>query len=234
MTVPSLLLTRPRASAVRFAERLRPELRADVTVVISPLIEIAPNGACPDLTPFAGVIFTSAHGVRFAAAGDGRPAYCVGSTTSQAALARGWRIGAVARTAADLIHTVAQLHPPAPLVHLAGAHRRGDIARHLNDLGISTSVETLYTQELRPLTAEGQAVLRSEAPVVVPLFSPRTAAHFRSEATEMRNIRIVAISPAVARALGADHGMQVDIVAAPDGTHMLRQVENLLIGGGLA
>ena len=69
MPQPRLLLTRPQLGAAQFLERLSPALR--MGAVISPLVEIAPTALMVDLTPFAGVIFTSANGVAHAPAGGG-------------------------------------------------------------------------------------------------------------------------------------------------------------------
>ena len=63
MTKPALILTRPRLACTRFAQSLSPKLLSRVTLVISPLLQIAPVDTPVDLDGVGGVIFTSANGV---------------------------------------------------------------------------------------------------------------------------------------------------------------------------
>jgi uroporphyrinogen-III synthase len=117
-----------------------------------------------------------------------------------------------------------------PLLHLAGRHRRGDVAAQLTAKGIVTDVHTLYDQQLCDLTEEAQALLAGDKPVLVPLFSPRSAQQFVAQARKLRHVTVVAISGAVAQALGKQEGVEIKIAAAPTGAEMVRSVENLLQG----
>lgn len=233
MTMPRLLLTRPRDSAERFAAMVR-ERVPDVEIVVSPLMEIVPLAVAPDLAGAAGVIFSSRHGVDFSAAGKGRIAHCVGQSTAEAAAASGWTIGTVAADAAGLIDALRDAAVTGPLVHLSGRHRRGEIADKLSQIGISTVSETIYDQKLLPLSPAAHNLLRGKRGVIVPVFSPRSARQFVAQAGHPASARFVAISPAVARDLAAEGSPPVLIADAPDGRAMLRAVEKLLRDGGLA
>ncbi len=225
---PSLLLTRPRASAERFVASLDSALLKRANVCISPLIEIVEKDPVPDLGAYAGVIITSAHGVAFGPMGAGRSAYCVGETTAKAAQARGWRVKCQEQTADILAETICHKKVRGPLAHLAGAYRRGEMAERLAGTNIKVDVFTLYDQVLKSLSDEAQRMLSWELPVIVPLFSPRTAMQFAQEAIETRGVVVVAISPAAAEPLKDIEVGKIEIAAAPTGDEMRLSVEMLL------
>ena len=228
MTKPILLITRPKPSAQRFLARLDPLLLSKVDIVLSPLLEIVPTPNTIELDAPDAVIFTSANALQFCPRGHGRMAYCVGTQTGQAASAQGWNVGYVARDAEDLIAQLQSDPPKSPLVHLAGKHRRGEIASRLSVLGIRTRVIEVYDQALLPLSAEAQTALASETRVLLPLFSPRTAGHFAAEFQEAQNVQIVAISAAVVAALGEKAPANVIIAKAPTGKDMVQCIEKQL------
>lgn len=224
----ALLLTRPRESSERFVARLAPELLEGVTLCFSPLIEIVPTGVVMDLSNIDGAIFTSLHGVRFGPVGAGRPAYCVGVQTSEAAKAKGWDVVLVEQTADDLIAVIGRGHQVGQLVHLAGTHRRGEIDNRLRQQGISVEVMVLYDQVLVPLTMEAKNLLAGEVPVIVPLFSPRTAAQFVDQAGQLRGSIIAAISSAVSEVVEDRSVRDMYVAKAPSAKEMTRLVEILL------
>ena len=223
MAEPTLLLTRPRAQSLRFAAELD---TGTVRVLIAPLMEIESMDAIPDPDTFAGVIFSSVNGVAHAPEGQGRPAYCVGAATTRNAAARGWDAVQGGETASELIVDVLARHPRGPLLHLAGAHTRGDIAETLADAGLPTQRVTLYRQILLPLEAEACAALQT--PCIVPLFSPRTAAHFANEAGNLAPMaHLIALSSAVGAPLRAMTVADLLVLDAPQAILMRNAVENL-------
>ncbi len=228
MTNPILLITRPKRGAERFLARLDPVLLTKVDVVLSPLLEIVPTQNPVDLDAAAAVIFTSANAVSFCPQGQGRIAYCVGEQTAEAAIAHGWRSAFAARDADDLVARLTADAPRSRLVHLAGKHRRGEIAARLTASGIQTDVAEVYDQALLSLTVEAQSALASEARVLLPLFSPRTAGHFAAELQSVQNLQIVAISAAVVEALGENAPEDVIIAKAPTGKDMVQCIEKQL------
>jgi len=228
MTNPILLITRPKRGAERFIARLDPVLLTKVDVVISPLLEIVPTQNPVDLDAATAVVFTSANAVSFCPQGQGRIAYCVGEQTAEAAIAHGWRSAFAARDADDLVARLTADAPGSRLVHLAGKHRRGEIAARLTANGIQTDVVEVYDQVLLPLTKEAQAALASETRVLLPLFSPRTAGHFAAELQSVQNLQIVAISAAVVKALGENAPEDVIIAKAPTGKDMVHCIEKQL------
>lgn len=224
----ALLLTRPRGAAEQFVAQLDRSLMADVRTVYSPLLEIEPRSSQVDLSGYVGVILTSANAVDNAPVGEGRMAYCVGARTAKRAVAAGWAVQIVAEDAQDLITKIRNAPVSGPLLHLAGAHRRGQIAERLSDGGIATDIEVLYDQVLAPLNMQAQAVLGGKTPVIVPLFSPRTAVQFAAQAVRLDLVDVVAMSAAVAEPVVNVPPEKVHIAAEPTGAAMVEGVEYLL------
>tara|TARA_R110002049_G_scaffold117332_2_gene270431 strand:+ start:5293 stop:5997 length:705 start_codon:yes stop_codon:yes gene_type:complete len=228
MTQPVLLMTRPRQSAERFVARLDQALVACADVVYSPLIRIVPLGSAPALDGYAGVIFSSANGVEHAAAGEGRLAYCVGDTTRRRAEMAGWRAKLAGQTAEELIATLPRMGAMGPLLHLAGRHRRGDIAENLTAAGLTCDVTAIYDQLLQPLTPQAKGCFQGKSPVLVPLFSPRTSRQLDAELPTGARAIVVTLSAAVADPIRQRSGIECHVAAAPTGSNMIEGVENLL------
>jgi uroporphyrinogen-III synthase len=223
-----LLLTRPRDSAERFAARLSQLALQDVSLCYSPLLEIVSTGEAPNISQFDGVIFTSARAIECAPVLSRGVAFCVGEQTARTATGAGWQVKLVAQTADELVTAIRKAGVKGRFVHLAGAHRRGQIAARLTRSGMQVDVITLYEQHLRPLSDAAREVLAGEVPVIVPLFSPRTAAQFGDQAQDLTRVSVAAISPAVAEAIQGKSPKALHIAEAPTGEEMARTVEMLL------
>ncbi len=241
--IPTLLMTRPRPASDRFVAALPPALRRRIAVCHNPLIEIVPRDGALDLGPARGLIFTSANGVAAAAAATDRrdlPCFCVGAATTRAARAAGWEATDCGPTGDALVTRLMADLPKAPLLHLSGAHRSGDIAGRLSAAGCATAVHVLYDQELRPLGAAARAILERGGPAIVALFSPRTARQFAAEAAGLGGYRVAALSAAVAEPLENRPETPVFIAERPDADAMAALVEKLanricrVEGGGAA
>lgn len=227
MQIIPLLLTRPEGANAAFADRLPEQVRAGVRLVESPLMRIEATGADATLGAQEAAVFSSVNGVRFAPEGAGRRAWCVGEATARAARAAGWRADCAGRTAEELIRTLAETRPAAPLCHFCGVHVRGDVAGALRDAGLIARSAVVYDQVLLPLTEEARAALEGPAPVIVPLFSPRAAAHFAGQVTPGPQLRIVALSAAVADALWTEGREGVLVAEDPTREAMLRAIEKV-------
>lgn len=189
---PTVLLTRPQPDSQSFAALLStlPET-AHLPVLIAPLMRIVPvphDSAA--LAAAAGLVFTSAHAVASAGPGRGRPAICVGERTGQVARDAGFAVIQGAGTADSLVPLIAA--SPVPLVHPHGRH----LAQRLAVPGI-----VVYDQRPQPLTARARAALMGARPVVVPVYSPRSARLLAGMAAGARApLWLVAISDAAAAA----------------------------------
>jgi len=231
--LPTLLLTRPQASAVRFAAKLDPAAAGRADLVISPLQEIVKLDIDVSLAGYAGVIFSSANGVLHGPDGNGMPAYCVGSQTGAAAKSRGWRVVQVAQDADAFVRAVMGVTPKGPLLHLSGTHQRGDIAARLTAAGLKADRTIVYDQQNLALNKAALDALCGEGPVVLPLFSPRTAAQFVAQAPETGKVYAIAMSAAVAQELTKEQLAGLQILAAPTAREMVHAVELLLLGDRL-
>lgn len=227
-TFATLLLTRPRAESERLATQLRDVDISGIRILIAPLIEIVPTGTSVDLGEFRGVIFTSANGVRFAGPGRGMAAFCVGPATCAAAAAAGWKAQLSGATSDELVATLLAGRPAGPLLHVSGIHKRGNVARRLTEAGFDTREADVYEQRQLPLAREAQDALAAEQPVIVPVFSPRTARQFVSLARPTAPLHLVAISETVMAELSGLPAMTRHVAAEPNVRRMIDAIAKIL------
>lgn len=181
--------------AARFGDR--------VDICISPLMTIAFDPRLPDLDGIRTLIFTSANGVAAYLAANGPrtlPCYTVGDATAHAAQEAGLRATSASGDAEALIARIMADHAPGPMLHLRGAHARGDIAERLSAQGCPVSQAIVYHQHAQPLTDQAASLLQGDRPVILPLFSPRSAT-LLGNATITAPVYVVAMSSNVAAAL---------------------------------
>lgn len=229
---PKILLTRPLPAARAFAERLA-DLAAEV--VISPVQAIAP--VAHELPArFGGAIFTSRNGVD-AVAGRAAPAWCVGGATARAAHDKGWQAISADGDAEALLRRILADHAAGgfglPLVHFRGEFARGNLAQRLGEAGLDTREITVYRQISKPLSGRARHCLGGESPVIVPLFSPRSAAQLVQQGPFAAPLVVVAMSDAVAAEAAALSPHRMVVSAAPDAEAMvaaIRQVINAAYG----
>lgn len=223
-SLPLILLTRPRVAAERFAATLQAE-RPEMEVLISPLMEIVYTK--PPTLPLADVlVFTSVHGVvgYMAAGGVAAEAYCVGAATAEAARAAGCPVIAVEKDAATLGGLLSG--EKRRLLHPRGAHVAADLGRIAADFrGV-----VVYDQPLMALSDEAKAALGAARPVIVPLFSPRSAAAFAAEAERASGVSAVFISAAARAAAGTMPLVASRVARTPDAAGMAAATLRLIDG----
>jgi len=216
---PVVLMTRPRPSAERFVALLSDACREKIDIIFSPLIEIAPLAVNLENDGAAGVIFTSANAVAAVAnvfPGAGRPAYCVGRTTTEAADRAGWTAHFAGHNAGELVENLMRDGGVTPLVHLRGRHTRGDIAGRLTKAGTPVQDRVVYDQILLPLSPEAVAAIKRAETIVAPIFSPRTARHFAGQIQNAGKCHVVALSQAVADPLKTCGFAEIRVAGQPD------------------
>ncbi|KIX16784.1 MULTISPECIES: uroporphyrinogen-III synthase [Paracoccus] len=209
---PILLMTRPGDDSERTAARIGAD------VIVAPILQIVPvdhDGAALARAP--GLVFTSAHAVASAGPGRGRPAICVGERTGQVARDAGFAVIQGAGTADSLAPLIAA--SPVPLVHPHGRH----LAQRLAVPGV-----VVYDQRPQPLTARARAALMGVRPVVVPVYSPRSARLLAGMAAGARApLWVVAISDAAAAAWTAPAARRV-VADQPSGRAMDAAIRAML------
>ena len=230
-----VLITRPRAEGEAFAAALALRFGAQVCPVVAPLI--APRFLTPTIPArdYAAVVFTSAQAIEGARRlGVPLPqlAWCVGRKTAEIATAAGFRAKSADGDAGALAKAILARRPDGRILYLRGVDTRGNLLELLDSSGVHTDVAIVYTQDPQPLTEEALALLCSPVPLLVPLFSPRTATLFRAALPPgtQAKLRIAAMSPAVAEALGDLPRAALAVALRPDAPAMLDAVESLLAG----
>ncbi len=231
MPTVTLLMTRPQGAARRFVRALPAPVRDRLSPCYSPLVNIVPVAAEPDLDGVKGVIFTSINGVNAASAQTARrdrPAYCVGRATTAAARRAGWTARMMGETAAALTEAMRAAPVPGPLLHLAGRHVWGDFAGDLTAAGCAVRRQVVYDQQLRDLTPVARRLIAAGGPIIAPLFSPRTARQFAGQCPAPARLRLIALSPAVADPLSGLRDSTLTLCDRPDADSMAGHIEKVL------
>lgn len=232
-TATHLLLTRPEAQSRAFAATLALRFGDRLRTVVAPLM--APRFLSPQLPegPFDAVIFTSATALDAARRlGTLLPirAWCVGTRTAEVAQAAGFNASSANGDADDLVAAILSDPPKGRLLHLRGDDSRGDVAERLTAHGIATIATLIYRQEPQPLTPEAIALLQDPAPLILPIFSPRSAVLLAAAlpTTTRARLHIAAISAAVAEAAALIPHVTLVVARQPDADCMLNVVGSLL------
>lgn len=193
----SILLTRPEAQSRSFAQQLQAHgFTGDIQ--ISPLFAIKPTGAAISLNATDQVIFTSRNAIEFVPVSDAA-AWCVGEKTAEQAKRAGWSAISANGDVDALAAKIVAANPTCRLVHVRGRHSRGDLVARLNAAGLTAIDVVVYDQVAQSLGDAALAVLNQTDPVIVPLFSPRTARLFADQGPFRAPIHCVAMSDAVAQ-----------------------------------
>ena len=228
-----VLLIRPAEQSRRFADQMAARFGDRVAAMIAPLI--APRFLTVAPPPAEALILTSETGVeaarRIVAQGPGLPrqVWCVGDRTAEAARDAGFAATSAGGDAEALIRLILAARPAGPMLHLRGAEARGDIAARLTQAGIPTRDSIAYVQEPQTLGDPAKTLLQGDRPLILPLFSPRSALLFHAAARPRAPVFIAALSPAVAAAAQhrpAPAGLRT--AAQPDAKAMRDTLADLL------
>lgn len=236
MTLPLLLLTRPRPQSERFAAEAR-AASPPHEALIAPLSEIVPLPF--DAGAFAGartLVVTSANAIPALAAVpgiEGLPAWCVGPGTARAARAAGFKAREAGGDAERLIARLRRVRPAGPLVHVHGRHLARDISGELAAEGLAITGVAVYEARALDWPAGTLDRLRGRT-VVAPLFSPRAAAGLARQLGEFLpdSLFPVAISNACAARLPPALRARALVARAPDGAAMHEAVITALSQAG--
>lgn len=230
---PVLLLTRPAAQADRFAAAARARFGPALRIVISPLM--APDLLSPDLPRegLAGLVFTSETGVAGLVRlwpGCRLPAHCVGAGTAAAARAAGLAVATEGPgDGTGLVADLVAARVDGPLLWPRGQEAAVDIAAALTAAGIETRAAVVYRQVPAAPTDAALAVLGGPVPVLLPLFSPRSARLAAAALVPRRApIWVAAISPAVADAAAGLAPGRLAVAARPGAAPMLDALADLI------
>ena len=234
---PILVLTRPKSNALRFADLCRAKLGDDVPIVIAPLMTIEAVPTEMDIDPSKTFIFTSENGVKAANAlwpDVHLKGYSVGDRTAEAGREVGYELTSAGGSVEELLSLILKDAPSTSLVHLRGADTRGDLALRLSDAGHPTSEAILYRQVQSEPTKELCALLSGEIPLIVPLFSPRSAAIFQEVAqAATAPLFLCAISENTRNEI-RNLGRDCIVATTPDASAMVETISALVHRAGLS
>lgn len=227
----SILITRPEPAAEDFADRVRARLGAGARVIVAPIMRIETLPEALRAQPRAGtLVLTSAHAVAALASAPGvaRPVcYCVGTATAGAARTAGLRAVDGGGSAKTLLARLMADRPPEPIHYLRGERVASDIVRAMSGAGFKTLETVVYRQVPAPLTPEARALLAGSEPVIVPLFSPRSAALFFAAAPEGAPLYVAAISAGAAGQVPPGRAVALITAKTPTAEAMLAAIESL-------
>ena len=228
-TQSAILLTRPAAQSMRFADALRARV-PDVAVVISPLIVPEYLTAGIPNRDWAALILSSETAAkaarRIAADGTALPsrAFCVGAQTARVARQAGFDAVSADGDGQALVALIRAQMIAGPLLYLSGRETRFDLANTLSEGGLETISVVVYAQNIQPLSDEATAVLLKQARVIAPVFSPRTGTILSQELARigaMAVVDVVAISLAAGAAFSPGN---VTTALHPDAPSMVQAV----------
>lgn len=222
---PTLLLTRPQLAAERFLRDVEEALGARVPAIISPVMRIEPVGELPEAAATTGYIFTSSNAVEIMAGAGAlasRDVRTVGERTAAAARDAGAEALCLGETVDAFIDSAQLIDWPGRWQHLRGVHTRGNLTDSLRDLGARVDEVLLYDQVAQPLSRAAQQALAANSPIILPLFSPRTAKLAATAFGQSAPVDVIAISQATAQAWPEPSG--VEVVDAPTAAAMCAAV----------
>lgn len=227
---PAVLITRPEAQAYRLADQLRAQWGCEMPIVISPLIGIACLDHPLDLGDTRTLLFTSVNGVeafrRLSTRRD-LPCYTVGPATARVATALGLAVHDAGGDVGALCERMIADRVSGPCLHLRGEVAAGDLVGGLRRAGIAARAQVIYRQVPQPLSDEARAILDADAPVIVPLYSPRSAELFFGQITARAPLLIAAISQNAADKIPQSSCETVIIAQSPDGPAMIAAIAHL-------
>lgn len=230
--MPTVLITRPQPQADRLAQDLAGQ---GIRTLVSPLMRTEfPAVVLPEGW-FSALILTSEAGAQ--AVGQLRPglpprAFCVGERTAAVARAKGLDAISLGNTADQLL--VALRTETGPFLYLRGQQVSADISAILSARGQPAAEAVVYAQHPQNLTADARALLARPGPVVLPLYSARSAGLFLAACPpDIRaTLHPCLIAPAVLDALPEPLKRQAVVADNPGGPAMqaaiLRVIRSLV------
>lgn len=225
-TLPKIILTRPEKEARDFSNRILSQL-PEVKIIISPLITIEYTKPKVDLNAFDGIIFTSSNGIeaiKKLSIPHNMPCFAVGPKTAQQAAQLGFLASQGPGNADGLITLILSRPSVGRLLHISGEHTRGNISTRLTGLGQICEHIVAYKQETLSLTTEAMDAFKGGKPIILPLFSPRTAQLLITQSVPLEQSHMIALSEAVAELFNDFKLSSLTVAEAPTAESILNDL----------
>ena len=227
-----ILLTRPHDQAFSLAEILKKYGVIPENILINPIMKIEGVMLSYNFTSVGGLLITSANALTYLPAdliGSNLPTFCVGEATTRAALKRGLRAKHLAATAQGLCDVLSVQDLKGPLLHLRGTHTTLDLELYFRDTALEVQSLIIYRQTAQDLELVTYTLLRGTAPIILPIFSLRSAKLLCALDINWALHTSVAISEAVADQCRAVGFGKVIVSHKPTADSMLNAITPLLI-----
>lgn len=190
---------------------------------------MAPVWLSPDLPPAEALVLTSESAVlslKVLAGPLPGVAFCVGERTAAAAREAGLETISASGNGLALARLIAARGVQGPLLWLRGEEAAPGLAETLGAAGIGLAEAVVYRQEPRSLSDAVRAALGAAMPLIVPLFSARSARLFLAEAGAPRApLHLCAISDAVADVARDYPAASLRVATRPDGDSLLDSID---------
>lgn len=231
-----VIITRAEPGAHETAKRLE---KMGFPAVVSPVLimQTRQQVTLPTAETLAGLVFTSANGVRaYSARREDRtlPTWCVGPATATAARDAGFEIvHESAGNAVDLADFIARNSSPGPrpLLHVANGAAKGGLKRALTGHGFETAFAPLYDMlPAERFSDPADAALSAQKPSVVLIHSAKGAQRFAElcPSGEREHVAVAAISDFAAWPLKDLDFNQMQIASTPNEDGLLEALEAVL------
>lgn len=231
---PPLLLTRPVSASARFAAAFRAQFGADWPIVLSPLMETLWKSPVIDLYGVTALIFSSENAVNgYCRLQTGRNlrAWCVGARTAETARLAGFDAVEGPGDAAGLADIILRVDEGGRMLWPRGRQVAFDIADRLNRAGKETVSVTVYDQQTLMPTSAARTLMAGSDPVLLPLFSPQSAALVQAAFADHRApLWVAALSLSIAKACAPLDARRLSVAAHPDSESLLAALREILSG----
>lgn len=232
MSAPAVIITRAQPGASASAQRVRDfGLRA----IESPALSLRLVDPVPELRleGSAGVLFTSANGVRFfkdVSRQRDLAAWCVGPSTAEAAQEAGFStVHNADGNSEDLAALVTRNADPSHghLVHVANTAAGEILQTTLSHAGFDVQFVGLYAPEdAESLSGEAKDVLSTEKTVCVLIHSAKGGSSFAKLCAPFSNIQITFICVSDKAAKPISHLGMVEVASRPNEDALLQKLSD--------
>ena len=199
-------------------------------ILVDPITKIEGVDVLYNFSSVTGLLITSANAVAYlpaALVGSKLPTFCVGEATTRVALKQGLMAQHLAATAEDLYNVLSGGFLEGPLLHLRGTHTTLDFEAYFRDTLIEVQNLIIYQQSAQDLKPATYTLLRGMVPIVLPIFSLRSAELLCELELNWALHTCVAISEVVAIPCRAAGFGQVLVSPEPSAGSMLSTLTSL-------
>ncbi len=196
-------------------------------------MKIIPLAVSIDPTAAHYLLFTSVNGLRaFMALSRRRdiPVMCVGAKTAELAQDAHFRLLEVAPTAESLLARARTYGPGKTFLYLRARHTAKPVADTLIKSGNIVREHVVYEQVSCDLSKKAKACFQSQNQIILPLFSPRTAAIFQacSDGLDLTRTAAICISPNTAKRLDQARLQSVVVAKQPTANAIAQEIAAII------